>query len=178
MSGYCRSVRRATAAFCLSLGMLDGASAQQYGPSPLEPPSAFPMAAAAPRYQASRYDAPRYSVVPAQFDEPFAPPMAPAIDELDAIDVALAPGGAAPTADEQLSQAELLERLRKTEARIQQLEKQSAPLKDPQTATMLQSMRQKWDTAKDPSITTVDQQTHSSSAKKASDKKWYDRLSM
>jgi hypothetical protein len=173
MSGYCRSVRRATAAFCLSLGMLDGASAQQYGPSPLEPPSAFPAAAAAPRY-----DAPRYSVVPAQFDEPFAPPATPAVDELDAIDVALAPGGAAPTADEQLSQAELLDRLRKTEARIQQLEKQSAPLKDPQTTTMLRSMRERWDTAKDPSITTVDQQTHNSSSKKASEKKWYDRLSI
>jgi len=83
-----------------------------------------------------------------------------------------------PPADIQLSQAELYERLLQTEARVKELEKHGAPLKDPKTTTMLNTMRQRWDKVQDPSITTVDQQTHNSSSKKASEKKWYDRLSI
>lgn len=90
--------------------------------------------------------------------------------------VALAPD--APAADVQLSQAELYERLLKTEARIKELEKAGAPLTDPKTASMITTLRERWDKVQDPSITTVDQQTHSSSSKKASEKKWYDRLSI
>jgi hypothetical protein len=138
---------------------------------------------------AYRY-APPASVVPVQFTEPFSQPMQPAVQDVDAVDVnaapdrpsallAAAPGDASDAAaDLQLSQAELLSRLQATEARLKQLEAHSAPLKDPKTANMLEALREKWDTAKDPSITTVDQQTHDSSKKKASEKKWYDRLSI
>lgn len=169
----------------LGTGLLSTAFAQAPA-SPLSPPSAFPSSASlAP--SVSRY-APPASVVPVQFAEPFSQPMPPAVQDVDAVDaapdrpaalLAAAPGDAStPSADLQLSQAELLQRLQQTEARLKQLESHSAPLKDPKTATMLEALREKWDTAKDPSITTVDQQTHDSSKKKASEKKWYDRLSI
>jgi len=117
-------------------------------------------------------EAQRYDAAPAGF---VAPPQT-----VDAIDVAQAPPGvpgAAP-ADVQLSQAELYDRLLKTEARLKELEKNGAPLTDPTTQTMISTLRQRWDKVQDPSITTVDQQTHNSSSKKASEKKWYDRLSI
>lgn len=88
------------------------------------------------------------------------------------------PGAPALPADVQLSQAELYDRLLRTEARVKELEKHGAPLADPKTQTMITTLRERWDRVQDPSITTVDQQTHNSSAKKASDKKWYDRLSI
>lgn len=181
-----RCVRMASA-WLIGGGLSIGAAQAQQASSPLAPPSAFPSAAQTGAY--AGYVGPRYRVVPAQFSEPFAPPVPPTSEYVDAVDLsappehplymAAKPGDAAgATADEQLSQAELLERLRRTEARLQQLETQSAPLKDPQTQSMLGALRERWDTAKDPSITTVDQQTHDSSSKKASEKKWYDRLSI
>lgn len=169
----------------LGTGLLSTAFAQAPA-SPLSPPSAFPSSASLTP-SVSRY-APPASVVPVQFAEPFSQPLPPAVQDVDAVDaapdrpaalLAAAPGDAStPSADLQLSQAELLQRLQQTEARLKQLESHSAPLKDPKTATMLEALREKWDTAKDPSITTVDQQTHDSSKKKASEKKWYDRLSI
>ena len=83
-----------------------------------------------------------------------------------------------PPADVQLSQVELHERLLQAESRIKELEKQGAPLADPKTTTMLSTLRERWDKVQDPSITTVDQQTYGASAKKPSEKKWYDRLSI
>lgn len=171
----------------LGTGLLSTAFAQVPS-SPLSPPSAFPSSASSAP-SAYRY-APPASVVPVQFTEPFSQPTPAAVQDVDAVDVdaapdrpsallAAAPGDASDAAaDLQLSQAELLSRLQATEARLKQLEAHSAPLKDPKTANMLEALREKWDTAKDPSITTVDQQTHDSSKKKASEKKWYDRLSI
>jgi len=77
--------------------------------------------------------------------------------------------------DPKLAQ-EYLERLRAAEDKIRSLESQQTA--DEQTRTVVQSLKQRWDTAKDPSITTVEQQTHSTSTKKPSEKKWYDRLSI
>lgn len=76
--------------------------------------------------------------------------------------------------------ADLAEQLRKTEARLKALEKKhdDNAKKDAQADAVLQSLRERWDKVQDPAITTVDQQTHNSSAKKASEKKWYDRLSI
>jgi hypothetical protein len=114
----------------------------------------------------------RYDAAPAGF---VAPPQT-----VDAIDVAQAPPGVpgAVPADVQLSQAELYDRLLKTEARLKELEKSGAPLTDPKSQTMTGAIVERWNKAQDPSITTVDQQTYSSSSKKASEKKWHDRLSI
>jgi hypothetical protein len=71
---------------------------------------------------------------------------------------------------------EYLERLRAAEDRIRQLESQQ--VHDERTRTVVQSLKERWDSAKDPSITTAEQQAKSSSTKKPSDKKWYDRLSI
>ncbi len=76
--------------------------------------------------------------------------------------------------------ADLAARLQQAENRIKQLESQHKTViaNDAQQAKMIDSFKERWDKARDPSITTVDQQTHSSSAKKPSEKKWYDRLSI
>lgn len=78
------------------------------------------------------------------------------------------PEGALP----QVSNEELLARLQQTEAQLQQLQAAQPPVESFVTA-----MQDRWSQVRDPSIITVDQQTHGSSTKKDS-KKWYDRLSI
>jgi hypothetical protein len=68
---------------------------------------------------------------------------------VDAIDLAqtpaVVPGASGAQADPQLSQAELYDRLLKTEDRLKELEKHGAPRTDPKTHTMLNSLRERWD---------------------------------
>lgn len=78
------------------------------------------------------------------------------------------PEGALP----QVSNEELLARLQQTEAQLQRL--QAA---QPAGESFVTAMQDRWAQVRDPSIITVDQQTHGSSTKKDS-KKWYDRLSI
>jgi hypothetical protein len=77
-------------------------------------------------------------------------------------------------------EGDLAERLRQAETRIKQLEtSRDIDIKQDRTTTqVLESLRERWDKVRDPSITTVEQQTHSASDKKPSEKKWYDRLSI
>lgn len=76
-----------------------------------------------------------------------------------------------PDGSEPVSNAELLQRLEQTESELQQLRLERTPL--------LTAMQERFGQVRDPSITTVDQQTHSSSAKSTeSKKKWFDRLSI
>lgn len=78
------------------------------------------------------------------------------------------PEGALP----QVSSEELLARLQRTEAQLQHLQS-SQPLPE----SFVTAMQDRWSQVRDPSIITVDQQTHGSSTGKDS-KKWYDRLSI
>jgi len=109
----------------------------------------------------------RYDVVPAGGEIPHPlivaaqPPLPP---------VPLAP----------VPENDVVERLRQAETRIRQLE-QSRDLdinQDKQTSQVLETLRTRWDSVRDPSITTVDQQTYKASDTKASEKKWFDRLSI
>ena len=114
-----------------------------------------------------------------------APPSVPQPLEADVISnpappagvplVAAAPGDARlPATDDQLTQRELLDRLQATEARVRELES-----KHTASHSTLQALRERWDKVQDPSITTVDEQTHKAAGeKKPSEKKWYDRLSI
>jgi len=81
---------------------------------------------------------------------------------------------------DQLPEADLAERLRAAEARIKDLENYRATdkKKDAQTARVLDTLKDRWDSVRDPAITTVDQQTYDAAAKKPSEKKWHDRLSI
>lgn len=74
--------------------------------------------------------------------------------------------------------AELLRRLERTEERLQQLQAgQTASPGASGPRTFFTAMQERFDAAKDPSITTVDEQTHKAvAAEKA--KKWFDRLSI
>jgi hypothetical protein len=76
--------------------------------------------------------------------------------------------------------ADLAEQLRKTEARLRALEKKHDDnvKKDAEANAVLESLRERWSKVQDPAITTVDQQTYDAKAKKPSEKKWFDRLSM
>jgi hypothetical protein len=78
------------------------------------------------------------------------------------------------------SESDLAARLFQAESRIKQLEgrQAAAAQADAKAATLLQSIQERWDQVQDPSITTVDQQTHDVSKKKPSETKWYDRLSV
>ncbi len=70
---------------------------------------------------------------------------------------------------------EILDRLKRTEDEVNRL-KEAAPVE----SDVLSTLKQKLSQAKDPSITTIDEQTHKSPEKKAEAKakKWYDRLSI
>lgn len=78
------------------------------------------------------------------------------------------------------SDAEMAARLREAEARIKQLEdyRTTDTKNHVETTRMLDSLKERWDKVRDPSITTVDQQTYDAGSKKPSEKKWYDRLSI
>jgi hypothetical protein len=73
---------------------------------------------------------------------------------------------------------DLNERLLRAEARINELEGREPTTAQTRPASLSQQVKERWDQARDPSITTVDQQTYGASKKKASEKKWYDRLSI
>jgi hypothetical protein len=91
--------------------------------------------------------------VPAPVEPPAVPAMKAAADEAE------------------VSTADLLARLQQTEAQLQALNA------DRDREDLFVAMQDRWSQVRDPSITTVDQQTHSP-AKKAEPKKWYDRLSV
>lgn len=73
-----------------------------------------------------------------------------------------------------ISDEELHARLERTEAELQRL------LNDREQAEpLLTAMQERWSQVRDPSITTVGQQTHKpSSAGESKPKKWYDRISL
>lgn len=75
-----------------------------------------------------------------------------------------------PDGDEPITNAELLQRLERTEAELSRLQAPREPL--------LTAWQERASVVRDPSITTVDQQTHGSSTKSDSKKKWFDRLSV
>ena len=81
---------------------------------------------------------------------------------------------------EEFAADDVAERLKAAEARIRELEQAQAAddRSESRTAATLSMLKERWDKARDPSITTVDQQTKKSSEKKSADKKWYDRLSI
>jgi hypothetical protein len=114
----------------------------------------------------------------------FAPPEYPGVLTGGEIPhpAAVIPADPLPPVGSQLNEpaADLAERLKQAEARIKQLETQhkAAAAQDAQQAKLLDSFKDRWDKARDPSITTVDQQTYDAKAKKPSEKKWYDRLSI
>lgn len=71
-----------------------------------------------------------------------------------------------------VTNAELMARLQQTEDKLKQLQQEREP-----EGGLLTAMQDRWGQVRDPSITTVDQQTHGAS-KTDSKKKWYDRLSI
>jgi len=82
---------------------------------------------------------------------------------------------------EGVTHEELVERLLRTEAELAELRamQHQAPAADPVPEPgMLAALRDRWSQVRDPSIITVDQQTHSSATKAESPKKWYERLSL
>ena len=80
------------------------------------------------------------------------------------------PEGALP----QVSNEELLRRLQETEAQLRDLQAQRFAT-DP---SVLSTLQDRWSQVRDPSITTVDQQTHDASTLGNTKKGWYDRLSI
>ncbi len=73
-----------------------------------------------------------------------------------------------------ISDEELLARLQRTEAELQRVLDEQNP-----EGGVLTAMQDRWNQVRDPSITTVDQQTHKTGGKSDSkSKKWYDRLSI
>lgn len=144
---------------------------------------ALPSPAADVATPATSFDPPTLGVVQAgPAIEPPAPLYAVPVAGEIPHPATFVPADPLPPVGSQLNEpaADLATRLQQAEQRIKQLENQdkAAAAKDAQQARMLDSLKTRWDTAKDPSITTVDQQTYNSSAKKASEKKWYDRLSI
>jgi hypothetical protein len=75
-----------------------------------------------------------------------------------------------PDGPDAVSNAELLQRLEQTESELQQLRRERQPL--------MTAMQERFSQVRDPSITTVDQQTHGASTGTDSKKKWFDRLSI
>jgi hypothetical protein len=70
-----------------------------------------------------------------------------------------------------VSNDELLDRLRRTESQLEALTTER------QQDALHLAWQERWQQVRDPSITTVDQQTHNT-LKKEAPKKWYDRLSV
>lgn len=75
------------------------------------------------------------------------------------------------------------ELLRDFKTRLQSAESQLQSMKDAETAkveqdSIAQAIKDHWQQVRDPSITTVDQQTFNPNAKKSKTKPWYERLSM
>lgn len=78
-----------------------------------------------------------------------------------------------PDGSPPISNQELLERLQDTETQLRQLREERSP-----NGTLLTAMQERLTQVRDPSITTVDQQTHGASTSAKSNKKWFDRLSI
>jgi hypothetical protein len=74
-----------------------------------------------------------------------------------------------PDGPDPISNADLLQRLEQTEAELQRLRGERQPF--------MTAMQERFSQVRDPSITTVDQQTHTSRTNTDS-KKWFDRLSI
>lgn len=75
-----------------------------------------------------------------------------------------------------VSDEELLARLQRTEAELQRLLEERD---SDDEGGVLTAMQDRWNQVRDPSITTVDQQTHKAPSKSdGKAKKWYDRLSI
>ncbi len=76
---------------------------------------------------------------------------------------------------------ELLRRLERTENQISALQAEKLKPMVPATPaepSFSEAFHRRWERVRDPSITTVEQQTHSSSGGKSEPRKWYDRLSI
>jgi phosphate-selective porin len=71
---------------------------------------------------------------------------------------------------------DLLRRLELTEAQLAAL--QAVRSAEEEQSDLLAAMQQRWDQVRDPSIRTVDEQTHQAAAAKKEAKKWFDRLSL
>ncbi len=78
-----------------------------------------------------------------------------------------------PDGSPPISNQELLDRLEETESQLRQLQGERSP-----NGTLLTAMQERLTQVRDPSITTVDQQTHGASTSANSNKKWFDRLSI
>lgn len=83
---------------------------------------------------------------------------------------------AVPPAPALLDPDEILDRLERTESELQAL-RESLATEDQQPG-MLTALQQQFTQARDPSITTVDEQTRRPSGTSRDAKKWYDRLSI
>ena len=83
-----------------------------------------------------------------------------------------------PSAAPAITNQELLERLEKTEAELAELRQGlQTPIPGDGSTTILESLQQRWSQVRDPSITTVDQQTYSAGGR-GGPKPWFERLSI
>jgi len=92
----------------------------------------------------------------------------------------LSPDAPAPVSAESL--ADLTRRLEETEKKLADLEgiREAEKKKAGDAVDLKDAIRKRWEQVKDPSVKTVDEQTHKpdDKAKAAKEKKWYDRLSL
>lgn len=167
-------------------------------PVQLPEPATIAPIAAAPAYAAPAYAAPAYAApVPAAPFEGYGvvqagPAPISATPDYGVVPVAaqiphpivvaaqppLQPS--APSVLPPITDADVVGRLQQAEQRIKELEQAQAVdvRKHADSSTVIQSLKERWDQVQDPSITTVDQQTHGANTAKPSEKKWHDRLSI
>ena len=119
------------------------------------------------------------AAIPTEASAQFEPPLA----ELDVPDVpetaSLDSLASRPRFTPVVPYDDLLRRLEQAETKLQSIESWRADDEaEAQEASFVSLLQERFADAKDPSITTVDQQTHNSGLKKVKPKSWYDRLSV
>jgi hypothetical protein len=107
--------------------------------------------------------------LPAQEPDAFSPAASTVNSSIDE----LQPVSTQAPSDATIEQ--LLQRLQQTEARLAAMQ---AQLAGTQSSGLLETLNDRWQQVRDPSITTVDQQTYKPEGEKETPKKWYDRLSI